>query len=314
MGVLDYLRTTEGPAGNIYIVSHANRDGTMSFGLDADDENSSTDFGELRAAVENRRDDFALAGQIDAQTRIHIKGCDIGRAQRMVDLVDEAFGGEGTVTAPTHQQEYRAGSAGVQENLAGMYLELPGNMRLSNAELRDAFREKYAGLGLSDERWRAMFRRAPRRRLDERPVSVRLRLPATRAQASAAAGEWFRGDPEWRVRGFTAREGTDAGGENVYRFAARHAESGQVGELTYAVEVPTDAEMEERAAEWAESHVARPDAYRTVVRRVRNGATLRVSATLQMTVYQFHNATIRDAAGAPLRPAAAPGMYYSQSQ
>jgi hypothetical protein len=48
----------------------------------------------------------AVGRQIDAQTTIHIKGCDLGRTREMVELIDEAFGGAGTVTAPTHEQTY----------------------------------------------------------------------------------------------------------------------------------------------------------------------------------------------------------------
>ena len=47
-----------------------------------------------------------LGGRVDGLTRIHIKGCDIGRTQGMVELIDEAFGGAGVVTAPTHEQVY----------------------------------------------------------------------------------------------------------------------------------------------------------------------------------------------------------------
>ena len=41
---------------------------------------------------------------------MHIKGCDIGRTQEMVELIDEAFGGAGTVTAPTHEQRFSTDS------------------------------------------------------------------------------------------------------------------------------------------------------------------------------------------------------------
>ena len=44
--------------------------------------------------------------QIDAHTVVRIKGCDIGRTKEMLELLDEAFGGAGTVTAPTHEQVY----------------------------------------------------------------------------------------------------------------------------------------------------------------------------------------------------------------
>lgn len=108
--LLLYIKTTSGgPLGNIYIVSHANEDGTLSFGLDSDDKDQHLDFAELGAAVHPANGTTTLtdvSAKIDAQTKIHIKGCDIGRSQEMVELVDEVFGGAGTVTAPTHEQEY----------------------------------------------------------------------------------------------------------------------------------------------------------------------------------------------------------------
>jgi hypothetical protein len=98
------------PIGNIYIVSHGNEDGTLSFGLDSADTNGRMSVIELRDALHPSGGGASslpsVSTLIDAQTRIHIKGCDIGRTQEMVELIDEAFGGAGTVTAPTHEQEY----------------------------------------------------------------------------------------------------------------------------------------------------------------------------------------------------------------
>ena len=101
----------QSPIGNLYIVSHANEDGTLSFGLDAADQDHHLDVRELTAALNPAGGHPALASvsaQIDGGTRIRIKGCDIGRTQEMVELLDRAFGGAGTVTAPTHEQGYSA--------------------------------------------------------------------------------------------------------------------------------------------------------------------------------------------------------------
>ena len=107
--VLTYLAGGTGLIGNVYIVSHANEDGTLSFGLDAADTDHHLTVNELRAALHPSSGTSALASiasRVDASTGIHIKGCDIGRTQAMVDLVDEAFGGAGIVDAPTHEQHY----------------------------------------------------------------------------------------------------------------------------------------------------------------------------------------------------------------
>lgn len=109
--LLDHLSAnTKGPIGNLYIVSHANEDGTLSFGLDKPNEDKRTGVIELRDALHPKGGGKSaladVSSRIDAQTRIHIKGCDIGRTQQMVELIDEAFGGAGTVTAPTHEQRF----------------------------------------------------------------------------------------------------------------------------------------------------------------------------------------------------------------
>lgn len=97
------------PIGNLYLVSHANEDGTLSFGLDGDDKDKKLDVTELRKALRPASGVSALSRvrkQVDAHTVVRIKGCDIGRTKEMLDLLDEAFGGAGTVTAPTHEQVY----------------------------------------------------------------------------------------------------------------------------------------------------------------------------------------------------------------
>jgi hypothetical protein len=91
--------------GELVIVSHANEDGTLSFGLNDRDRDGHLSFHELSEALANGA--LPQVGpRIDAQTRINIKGCDIGRSPEMLNLVDRAFGGLGVVTAPTHEQEY----------------------------------------------------------------------------------------------------------------------------------------------------------------------------------------------------------------
>jgi len=107
-GLLDWIRTNvpeDERMGELIIVSHANEDGTLSFGLNARDRDGHLSFHELSEALAQGA--LPQVGpRIDAQTRINIKGCDIGRSPEMLDLVDRAFGGLGTVTAPTHEQGY----------------------------------------------------------------------------------------------------------------------------------------------------------------------------------------------------------------
>jgi hypothetical protein len=107
--VLTYLQGGTGPIGSVYIVSHANEDGTLAFSLEAIDHGTSLSVPKLREALHPTSGKSLLSNvskRVDSQTRIHIKGCDIGRTRPMVELIDEAFGGAGVVDAPTHEQEY----------------------------------------------------------------------------------------------------------------------------------------------------------------------------------------------------------------
>jgi hypothetical protein len=107
--VLTELQKDSGPIGQVIIVSHANEDGTLAFGVDALDNDGHMSVPELREALHPKSGTSLLSSvknRVDGKTRIHIKGCDIGRTKQMIDLIDEAFGGAGVVDAPTHEQEY----------------------------------------------------------------------------------------------------------------------------------------------------------------------------------------------------------------
>jgi hypothetical protein len=108
-GLLDWINANVGAQerlDELVIVSHANEDGTLSFGLDAADADHHLSFPELRDAVKDGKKLASVGPRVDVNTKIRIKGCDIGRSKEMVDLVDRAFGGAGVVSAPTHEQGY----------------------------------------------------------------------------------------------------------------------------------------------------------------------------------------------------------------
>jgi hypothetical protein len=97
------------PLGRITIVSHANENGTLSFGVDANDTDRRTSFSDLKKALHPRggggRTLPTPGAQVDGSTSVEIKGCDIGRSTDMLDLLSEAFNGA-RVHAPTHEQGY----------------------------------------------------------------------------------------------------------------------------------------------------------------------------------------------------------------
>ena len=122
-GVLAYIdRNIKDPVGHLYIVSHGNEDGTLSFGLDEGDRirdpknprslrgDSHLSPMELKEALHPEgggkstlRD---VSGKIDGKSTIHIRGCDLGQNKEFVNLIDEAFGSKGHVIASTHEQVY----------------------------------------------------------------------------------------------------------------------------------------------------------------------------------------------------------------
>lgn len=108
--LLHVANKIKAPIGNLYLVSHANEDGTLMFGLKPRDPDSKLNATELRAALHPTNGSSALAQvgppQVDQYTVVRIKGCDLGRNGEMLELLDEAFGGHGTVIAPTHEQTY----------------------------------------------------------------------------------------------------------------------------------------------------------------------------------------------------------------
>lgn len=117
-GLLTHLTTTfSNPLGTINIISHANEDGTLAFRLDSSDSTRGMTVVELRNALNPTSGVSSLptvGNQVDDQTRIEIKGCDLGRNQAIVELFDEAFNGQGTVSAPTHEQVYGFNNRNVQ--------------------------------------------------------------------------------------------------------------------------------------------------------------------------------------------------------
>ena len=155
--VFDYLRDRGERVANLYLVSHANEDGTLSFKLRTSDKSKDphVQYGDLVKALAKDKAIFDLPkGVIDQDTRISIKGCNIGRSTRMLDALDQAFGGEGTVTAPTHKQVFGTRSVGPRkdrkvehyEALQVYFIEYKGNQKITPEDQQAAFIAKYPEL------------------------------------------------------------------------------------------------------------------------------------------------------------------------
>ncbi|MRX43498.1 hypothetical protein [Agromyces kandeliae] len=156
--VIAHVNAGAAPALRIIIVSHANEEGNLGFSVDAADLRRDTrrgdrkpriEFKELRDAVAGGALPIADVAKIDGSTRVEIRGCNIGRSTRMLDALDQAFGGATQVTAPTHKQEYSARSGGrgrprvTDEALFQYSIEDPGHPTVSSADRGARFRAKY---------------------------------------------------------------------------------------------------------------------------------------------------------------------------
>ena len=166
-GIFKVLRTevsASAPAGHIYIVSHANQDGTLSFPLNSKDKDTTLTFGELKVALKNNAALFKTSGGIDEQTSVHIKGCNIGRNVEMLNALDEAFGGKDKVDAPTHKQGYEYHTKKVKdksevvssEYFNTLVVEYPGSTEKDTKTLVSDFQDKYSEFNYKEHEWQMM--------------------------------------------------------------------------------------------------------------------------------------------------------------
>ncbi len=152
------------PAGHIYIVSHANQDGTLSFPLNSKDKDTVLTFGELKVALKNNAAMFKTNGGVDEQTAVHIKGCNIGRNVEMLNALDEAFGGKDQVDAPTHKQGYEYHTKKVKnkseivssEYFNTLVVEYPGSADQNTDTLVSDFKGKYSDFQYKEHEWQMM--------------------------------------------------------------------------------------------------------------------------------------------------------------
>jgi hypothetical protein len=208
--LLDWIRTNvpeDERMGELIIVSHANEDGTLSFGLNDRDRDGHLSFHELSAALAQGA--LPQVGpRIDAQTQIKIKGCDIGRSPEMLNLVDRAFGGLGTVTAPTHEQAYGIDSTLRDRAIAAETARIRAEVEAANPE--------------PDEVDPALRGTARRRAQQERARALSARRRAIAAEMRRRRSEITRaGELAMTYEGFSGpmfqRPGTDLFTEDELR-------------------------------------------------------------------------------------------------
>ncbi len=181
--------------GSLFLVTHAATEG-LAIPFEQGDKTPGTSFAELRDAVANRRGLFRLAGQVDAGTTIHVRGCNIGRNRAFVELLYQAFGGSSRLDAPTHRMHFELGREGgaPRAYFVDYFVERPGNWRASPDDLMAAFTTKYPQLA---PEWTHLRQRVRRRPVTER-IPGHAEVPvddAARVEAIRRAQELL-GDPD----------------------------------------------------------------------------------------------------------------------
>jgi hypothetical protein len=321
--VIAHVNAQGKPVDTLFIVSHANESGNLGFSLDAadlakdtstGDKKPRTEFKEVKEANDKGSLPKADVKLIDAQTKVEIKGCNVGRSTLMMDELDEAFGGEASVTAPTHTQEYRfhGNKKGVvyEENFAEMFVEEVGVASKSAAELAAAFKAKYAMV--PDAKWPALLKTVKKedatRTLytwnginppDDNEKSVLARIEASK--------KWPKAQ-KWTV----SYQGRETVGD-MYKFNV-HAErilpdGGTAFEDAHIMAKipPDDATL---IAQEKAKH-GRPDAVNWRVKRTVAGTQLKLEVVAERTEWVI-DGTIKDAAG-PYHPKAGDKDWYTTS-
>jgi hypothetical protein len=164
------------PLGTIYIVSHANRSGFLSFRMTRRGPAGFFGF-ELAQAVSaagydrgngrpERLEPLGPDEGVDSWTRVFIRGCDVGRDTEMLNAIRTAFGGDVLVHAPKEAQYYgpieASGRGGVGEGLADTYwLEFPADDRVDDREPARRMAAKYPAI--TEEQFRGWLRRTGQR-------------------------------------------------------------------------------------------------------------------------------------------------------
>lgn len=268
------------------------------------DRKPRTEFNEVKEANDAGSLPKADTKLIDEQTKIHIKGCNIGRSELMLDELDEAFGGKASVTAPTHTQEYRfhGNKAGVtyEENLAEMFIEEAGVADKSQAAVAAAFKAKYPMV--PEAEWKGLLKKVKKEnRSRTRWTHTQVNPPEDDEKSVLArlnTAQKFPKSAGWAV---TYKGRTTVGGK--FRFdveAERVLKDGRTEFQTLFINAdipPTeDALIDQEKAKHG-----RPDAYKWRVKRTVTGTELKLEVLAEATEWVIEG-TIKDASG-PYHPA-----------
>jgi hypothetical protein len=266
------------PVANLYIVSHANQDGTLSFSIDSADKTpGQVQYSEIKEANEKKSLTKPQENLVGFWTNIMIRGCNLGRSEEMLKEVKSAFGGKAGVMAPTHAQSYGNG----KESMAGPFYEIPGKSKLTNEQAFALIKSKPEYAFITD--WKAM--RNTLKRIDESiPESVYYgdfpakgkEMELLKSQAGAAEAKKFK-----------FGQSSVNGDTTTFTYISKNPT--KYGDTMIEVDTPPN---EKDAIALARKASSRPDAYTYKVRTKRNGMKLEMIVDAQRTEWQLYHANI----------------------
>lgn len=314
------------PVGLLIVVSHGHPDGRLMFDLgvtpDAPPNTSlpttagggtPTQYDTTKAAVDQGKLATPKEAVIDAQTKIMIKGCNIGRSPKMVALLKEAFGGRAGVTASTHAQEFGGG----QEHLAEYYVERPGKVTLGAAALATEFAAKYGThvTNMDAKAWQAVASQVTAEADDVDYEAFRGIVPAATAAGFASGfAAQLAGLTQQGATSITFIKRTVNGDQYDYEFGYKQLVNGAATAMTSAisVDIPPDDATAIKAAKDASG---RPDAYEYAVKRSTQGKATVVTVTAKRTEWKLKHKVIKDKSGTPIpAPATSDTFWYTEEK
>jgi hypothetical protein len=322
--VIGHVNAQGKPVDTLFIVSHANESGNLGFSLDAadaakdkstGDHKPRTEFNEVKQANDKGTLTKADVKLIDEQTKVQIKGCNVGRSTLMMDELDEAFGGKASVTAPTHTQEYKFsgtknGPVAYEENFAEMFVEEAGVAAKDKAELETAFKAKYTMV--PDAKWPALLKTVKKEDKTRTLWTWNGINPPDDDEKSVLAR--IGAKTKWpKAQGWTVSyRGRETVGDK-YKFnvdAERVTPDGSTVKQTFNIETAIPPE-ESALIDQEKAKHGRPDACKWRVKRTVDGSNLKLEVIAERTEWVI-DGTIKDATG-PYHPGQTSKDWYTTS-
>jgi hypothetical protein len=313
--VMSTVNADGNPVGLLIVVSHGHPDGRMMFDLGVTPDappnttlpvtaagGTPTQYDTAKAAVSQGKLSTPGEKVIDAQTKIIIKGCNIGRSPRMVAVLKEAFGGRAGVTASTHAQQFGGG----QEHLAEYYVEKPGSVTLGPAALGKEFESKYGSHvpNMDSKAWAGVAKKVT-------PEADTVEFEAYRGIVPEATDAGFKAGFSAQIAELTQQGATSIlfikrtvnGTVYDYEYGAKKLVGGAAQAVTgtISVEIPPDDATAIKAAQDASG---RPDAYTFTAKRAKQGKETVVTVMSKRTEWKLKHVVIKDKSGAPIAPPA----------